>query len=215
MHSSPPSRKWAPRRGRNANDRRGACVGAGTRPASWTLRQRHQPGRWERRMVRLQARLSANVARLCRGEQAAHRFDRTGAGAEKLEMSHAIGRATTLVMAIACGVAAATVYCNQPMLGILEAAFPGRASVIGLVPMATQLGFAVGLLLLVPLGDRIDRRSLILLQLTALGFSLAAAALAPGAWTGRVTSASSRRISAPHREGKRPGAGAALIRLHG
>jgi predicted MFS family arabinose efflux permease len=102
--------------------------------------------------------------------------------AKKLEMSHSIGRTTTLVMAIACGVTAATVYCNQPMLGIIEAAFPGRATVAGLVPMATQLGFAVGLLLLVPLGDRIERRRLILLQLTALAFSLAAAALAPGAW---------------------------------
>jgi predicted MFS family arabinose efflux permease len=110
------------------------------------------------------------------------RFDPAGPGAETLERSHAIGHATTLAMAIACGVAAATVYCNQPMLGIIEVAFPGRASVAGLVPMATQLGFAVGLLLLVPLGDRIERQRLILLQLTALAFSLAAAALAPGAW---------------------------------
>jgi hypothetical protein len=78
-------------------------------------------------MVRLQARLSANV--------------------ETLKMSHAIGRATTLVMAVAGGVAAATMYCNQPMLGIMEAAFAGRASVAGLVPMASQLGFAVGLVL--------------------------------------------------------------------
>jgi hypothetical protein len=83
------------------------------------------------------------------------RFEPTGPGAETLEMPHAIGRSTTLVMAIACGVAAAIVYCNQPMLGIFEAAFPGQASVAGLVPMATQLGFAVGLLLLVPLGDGI------------------------------------------------------------
>jgi len=99
------------------------------------------------------------------------------------------GRATTLVMAVACGVAVATVYCNQPMLGILEAAFPGRGSVAGLVPTATQLGFAVGLLLLVPLGDRIDRRRLIMLQQTALAISLAAAALAPGAWALVVISA--------------------------
>ena len=108
---------------------------------------------------------------------------------ETATSSPVIGRATTLVMAVACGVAAATVYCNQPMLGVLEAAFPGRAAVAGFVPMATQLGFAVGLLLLVPLGDRIDRRRLILLQLTALGFSLAAAALAPGAWVLVVISA--------------------------
>jgi predicted MFS family arabinose efflux permease len=104
-------------------------------------------------------------------------------------LSPIIGRATTLVMAIACGVAAATVYCNQPMLGILEAAFPVQASVAGLVPMATQLGFAVGLLLLVPLGDRIDRRRLILFQMTALTLSLVAAALAPDAWALVVISA--------------------------
>jgi len=115
----------------------------------------------------------------------------TGPAAKKLGVSPApaLGPATTLVMATACGVAAASVYYNQPMLGIMEAAFPGREPVTGLVPMATQLGFAVGLLLLVPLGDRIERRRLILLQLTSLAFSLAAAALAPDAWALVVISA--------------------------
>jgi predicted MFS family arabinose efflux permease len=89
----------------------------------------------------------------------------------------------TLVMAIACGVSAANIYYNQPMLGILEAAFPGQATVIGLVPTATQLGFAAGLLLLVPLGDRFDRRRLILIQIATLVLSLAGAALAPNAWS--------------------------------
>ena len=60
---------------------------------------------------------------------------------------------------------------------------------IGLVPTATQLGFAAGLLLLVPLGDRFDRRRLILIQLAALALSLAAAALAPDAWSLVVASA--------------------------
>jgi len=92
-----------------------------------------------------------------------------------------IGRATTLAMAIGCGVAAASVYYNQPMLGIMEAGFPGQARLTELVPMATQLGFAVGLLLLVPLSDRIERRSLILRQLTGLALSLAAVAMAPDA----------------------------------
>ena len=53
--------------------------------------------------------------------------DRSQPVVETTISSPVIGRATTLVMATACGVAAATVYCNQPMLGILEAAFPGPA----------------------------------------------------------------------------------------
>ena len=103
--------------------------------------------------------------------------------------SSSISFGMTLVMAIACGVAAANIYYNQPMLGIMEAAFPGQVTVIGLVPTATQLGFAAGLLLLVPLGDRFDRRRLILIQLAALALSLAAAALAPDAWSLVVASA--------------------------
>jgi hypothetical protein len=71
---------------------------------------------------------------------------------EATTLSPVIGRATTLVMAIGCGAVVATVYSNQPMLGIMEAAFPGQVWITDLVPMATQLGFAVGLLLLVPLG---------------------------------------------------------------
>src|ERR1700735_1040312 len=72
--------------------------------------------------------------------------------------SSSISGGITLVMAIACGVAVANMYYNQPMLGIMEAAFPGQVAVIGLVPTITQLGFAAGLLLLVPLGDRFERR---------------------------------------------------------
>jgi len=103
--------------------------------------------------------------------------------------SSSIGFGVTLMMAIACGVAAANVYYNQPMLGIMAAAFPGQVAVVGLVPTATQLGFAAGLLLLVPLGDRFERRHLILIQLAALTLSLAGAALAPDVWSLAVASA--------------------------
>jgi hypothetical protein len=50
----------------------------------------------------------------------------------------------------------ASQHLSRSMLGIMEAAFPGQVWITEFVPMATQLGFAVGLLLLVPLGDRID-----------------------------------------------------------
>src|SRR6201994_3475988 len=116
-------------------------------------------------------------------------YDRSRPVAGNPLPSSSISFGMTLVMAIACGVAVANIYYNQPMLGIMEAAFPGQLAVIGLVPTATQLGFAAGLFLLVPLGDRFERRRLILIQLTALTLSLAAAALAPNAWSLVVASA--------------------------
>jgi predicted MFS family arabinose efflux permease len=94
-----------------------------------------------------------------------------------------------LVMAIACGIAVANMYYNQPMLGLMEAAFPRQLAATGFVPTATQLGFAVGLILLVPLGDRVDRRRLILIQFVALALSLACVALAPGGWSLVIASA--------------------------
>src|ERR1700675_3718249 len=132
-------------------------------------------------MVRLQARLSAKqgrpraaaIARAPEKEEKAATMDNASYGRSRLVAgsplpSSSISFGMTLVMAIACGVAAANIYYNQPMLGIMEAAFPGQVTVIGLVPTATQLGFAAGLLLVVPLGDRFDRRRLILIQLAGL-----------------------------------------------
>lgn len=84
-------------------------------------------------------------------------------------------------MAIASGIAAANIYYNQPMLGIIKAAFPQDA-ITSFVPTATQLGFAAGLLLLLPLGDIVNRRYLIIAQFMALSVALVATAIAPTAW---------------------------------
>ncbi len=90
-------------------------------------------------------------------------------------------RSVLLVMAVACGVAVANIYYNQPLLAMLQHEFAG-SRIISFVPTATQLGYALGLLFLVPLGDRLERRSLISAQMLALCGALALAAVSPNAW---------------------------------
>jgi predicted MFS family arabinose efflux permease len=70
-------------------------------------------------------------------------------------------RRTTWVMAIATGTVVANNYYNQPLLVSFSESFKASESDIGLVPMLTQVGYAVGLLLFVPLGDMVERRMLI------------------------------------------------------
>lgn len=84
-------------------------------------------------------------------------------------------------MATASGIAVANIYYNQPMLGIMEDDFP--QAITGIVPTATQLGYALGLLFILPLGDIVHRRKLIVGQFLILAFSLVLAALAPTAGT--------------------------------
>jgi predicted MFS family arabinose efflux permease len=92
-----------------------------------------------------------------------------------------IERRLVFAMAIATGIAAANMYYNQPMLGMIERDFPHTVAT-RLIPPATQLGFALGMFLLVPLGDLMQRRVLITLQFLLLSVALAAAALAPTGW---------------------------------
>lgn len=84
-----------------------------------------------------------------------------------------------LLLASGAGLSVAAIYYSQPILGVLGPSLGASVRMIGLVPTLTQLGYALGLLLLAPLGDRFDRRKIILVKLVALLLALLMAASAP------------------------------------
>ncbi len=91
-----------------------------------------------------------------------------------------LSRATILVFALACGVCVANVYFPQALSPLIAGSLHATPTAAALLVTATQLGYAAGLYLLVPLGDRVRPRLLIvtLIILTAAG--LVAAGAAPG-----------------------------------
>ncbi len=88
-------------------------------------------------------------------------------------------RSVLFLLATIAGVTVGNIYYNQPLLDALRQSFPRSAAWVGAVPAITQLGYSVGLLLLAPLGDRFDRRRLILVQIGGVSVALLVASAAP------------------------------------
>lgn len=82
-------------------------------------------------------------------------------------------------MAIATGVTVANIYYAQPLLDTLAKAFDVPIHTAGLIVTVTQLGYAAGLMFLVPLGDMIERRRLVVTVTLLTSMALVGAALAP------------------------------------
>ena len=83
------------------------------------------------------------------------------------------------LMAAASGATAANLYYNQPLLGDIGRELGGQGASLGLVPTLTQVGYAVGMLFIVPLGDSLERRRVILTMSALVCLALVGAALAP------------------------------------
>jgi len=100
--------------------------------------------------------------------------------AEAPAAAPALPRPLVLLLAGGAGFSVASLYYAQPLLGVLGADLHAGPTSAGLIPTFAQLGYAAGLLLLAPLGDRFDRRRIILWKAAALAVALLASAVAPG-----------------------------------
>jgi predicted MFS family arabinose efflux permease len=87
--------------------------------------------------------------------------------------------ALIVLMAASAGLGAASLYYSQPILAPLAEDLHASTAQIGAVPMLTQLGYAAGILLLTPLGDRFDRRKVILSKFVLLVVTLLLCGLVP------------------------------------
>nr|WP_244989324.1 MFS transporter [Pantoea cypripedii] len=88
-------------------------------------------------------------------------------------------KSLTLLFSIAGGIAVGNLYWVQPLLDYIGNAFHVSYSHAGLLVTLTQIGYALGVLLLVPLGDSHDRRRLIPTIMAVSALALMACAFAP------------------------------------
>jgi predicted MFS family arabinose efflux permease len=91
-----------------------------------------------------------------------------------------LDRRLVLLLAVACGATVANLYYAQPLLDAIARAFGVSQGTAGLLVTVSQLGYFTGIVLLVPLGDLVHRRPLVVRMLLVCAAGLALSAAAPG-----------------------------------
>lgn len=86
------------------------------------------------------------------------------------------------LLGLASGIGVSNIYYNQPLLLEISKTFHTTPAHTGMVAVATQVGYSVGLLFFVPLGDVLERRALMARLFVCVSLSLGLAALAPSLW---------------------------------
>lgn len=83
-----------------------------------------------------------------------------------------ISSGLVILLATACGIIVANLYYAQPLIGVISNEIGLSNSSAGLIVTLTQIGYVVGLLFLVPLGDIVENKKLILILLFLSAFAL-------------------------------------------
>ncbi|MDK4701278.1 MFS transporter [Rhizobium sp. CNPSo 4062] len=84
----------------------------------------------------------------------------------------------TFMFAAACGLVAANLYYGQPLAGPISQSLGFSPAATGLIVTLTQIGYGLGLLLIVPLGDLLENRKLVLTLVALSAIALIGAAFA-------------------------------------
>lgn len=83
----------------------------------------------------------------------------------------------TLLLATACGIIVANLYYAQPLVGVISSSIGLSADTSGFIVTLTQMGYVVGLLFIVPMGDIVENRRLVVVALLLTGIALAITAV--------------------------------------
>lgn len=92
------------------------------------------------------------------------------------------------LMTIATGLCVANLYYCQPLLHQMQESFNVTPAQMGAIPTLTQLGYAVGILFLIPLGDQIEKRKLIVISTIISSLTLVGMAASPNLITATLMS---------------------------
>jgi predicted MFS family arabinose efflux permease len=120
----------------------------------------------------MEARMTADAQRFSRQPSPLPPVD--AGERSRIDRSPGLSPSLTLLFSVTCALAVANVYFAQPLLASMAESLGVTSGLIGVVVTATQAGYALGLLFIVPLGDRINRKRLILTQVMLSAIALAA-----------------------------------------
>ncbi len=96
---------------------------------------------------------------------------------EKKPIEKSIPAWLILLLATACGVIVANLYYAQPLVGVISSSIGLPANSSGLIVTLTQMGYVAGLLFVVPIGDIVENRRLVVVSLVLTGVALAITAV--------------------------------------
>lgn len=97
---------------------------------------------------------------------------KTNSSINNLEDKSILTNSLILVMSIACGLTVANLYYIQPLLADIAKTFHVNQLIIGFAAMLTQIGYAIGMIFILPLGDIKEKRKLIVIMLLCSIISL-------------------------------------------